>query len=111
MASKTRPAPAGLKLERTQTPGIYKRGGRYVVVYRDPAGHQRKTFARTLAEARDRKAALRADVARGEYRQLSRVGFADYAREWIDAYAGRTSRGISEGTRDDYRATLERDAI
>jgi hypothetical protein len=44
------------KLERTATPGIYKRGGRYCVVFRDPYGRQRKRAARTLAEARELKA-------------------------------------------------------
>jgi hypothetical protein len=63
-------------MERTQTPGIFKRGNRYVVVFRDPAGRQRKRFARTLAEAREAKASLTADVRRGEYRTTSRVTFA-----------------------------------
>ncbi|HET7572130.1 MAG TPA: tyrosine-type recombinase/integrase [Gaiellaceae bacterium] len=103
--------PAGRRLERTSTPGIFKRGSRYVVIYRDPSGRQRKQAARTLAEARDVKAALRADVARGEYRALSRVTFAEYAPRWIDTYAGRTARGFRETTRDEYRRDLERDAI
>jgi integrase len=93
-------------LERTKHPGIYKRGNRYVVVYRDPQGRQRKRFAKTMAEARDLKATLRADVARGEYRQLSRTSFAEYAAEWIASYAGRTSRGLRENTRADYRRQL-----
>jgi integrase len=101
----------GRRLRKTSTPGIFKRGGRYVVVFRDPQGRQRKKSARTLAEARDLKAVLTADVKRGEFRALSKVTFADYANEWIDTYAGRTSRGFREGTRDDYRRTLERDAI
>lgn len=97
---------AGRKLERTRVPGIYRRGGRYVVVYRDPQGRQRKRSARTLAEARDLKATLRADVARGEYRTLSRVTFAEYAREWIASYQGRTSRGFRDTTRDEYARDL-----
>lgn len=94
------------RLERTATPGIYKRGSRYCVVYRDPLGRQRKRSARTLAEARDLKATLTADVRRGEYRTLSKVTFAEYAPEWIRSYAGRTSRGVREATRDDYRKQL-----
>jgi integrase len=99
------------RLVRTGTPGIYKRGSRYVVVHRDPNGRQRKRSARTLAEARDLKAALTADVRRGEYRTLSRVTFADYAAEWIESYQGRTSRGIRPETLDDYRADLEDRAV
>ena len=97
---------ADVRLEKTATPGIYRRGARYVVVYRDPAGRQRKRFARTLAEARDLKATLRADVARGEYRALSKVTFAEYAADWIGTYTGRTSRGIRPETLADYRRAL-----
>jgi len=105
------PFSQGRRLVRTGTPGIYKRGARYVVVFRDTAGRQRKRSARTLAEARDLKAALTADVKRGEYRALSRVTFGDYAAEWIETYTGRTSRGIRPETLADYRADLKRDAI
>src|SRR5919108_3618397 len=94
------------RMQRTATPGIYKRGGSYVIVFRDPQGRRRKRFARTLAEARRVKAANVADVARGEFRQQSSVTFAAYAAEWIDAYTGRTKRGISELTRAEYRRRL-----
>jgi hypothetical protein len=40
-----------LPLERTDAPGIYRRGSRYVVVY-CVEGRQRKQYASTLAEAR-----------------------------------------------------------
>jgi hypothetical protein len=36
-------------LQPTATPGIYRRGGRYVVVLRDRSGRQFKRSARTLA--------------------------------------------------------------
>ncbi len=85
-------------LEKTKTPGIYKREGVYVVVYRDPHGRQRKAFAPTLAEARTVKAARTADVARGEFTQLSRVTFAEYAPQWLSSYKGRTRRGIRPET-------------
>lgn len=98
-------------LRKTATPGIYRRGSRYSVVYRDPGGKQRKRSARTLAEARDLKSALRADIARGEYRALSQVTFAEYAPEWLESYAGRTSRGVREATVRDYRCVIEKRAI
>lgn len=99
------------RLVKTGTPGIYKRGNSYVVVYRDPQGRQRKAFAPTLSAARDLKAEKRADVVRGEYRALSKVSFADYAETWLTTYSGRTSRGIEQATVDDYRKRLEADAI
>jgi hypothetical protein len=40
-----------LPLDRTEAPGIYRRGSRYVVVYR-VEGRQPKQYAGTLAEAR-----------------------------------------------------------
>ena len=98
-------------LVKTKTPGIFKKNNRYVVVFRDTSGRQRKRFARTLAEARDLKAVLTADVRRGEYRTLSKISFEDYAREWIEQYGGRTKRGVREATRDDYRRTLDQRAI
>jgi integrase len=94
------------RLVKTSTPGIYKRGSRYVLIFRDPHGRQRKRSARTLAEARDLKATLTADVKRGEYRALAKVTFADYAAEWIEGYQGRTSRGIRPETLADYRRDL-----
>jgi integrase len=93
-------------LVKTSTPGIFKRGSRYVVIFRDPHGRQRKRSARTLAEARELKATITADVRRGEYRALSKLTFAEYAPEWIASYQGRTSRGIRPETLDDYRADL-----
>jgi hypothetical protein len=102
--------PASRKLVRTSSPGVFQRGRRYVVVYRDPSGRQRKRAARTLAEARKLKASLTTDVARGEYRSVSSVRFCDYWPEWIDSYSGRTSRGFRENTRAEYRRDLEREA-
>jgi len=98
-------------LERTATPGIYKRGGRYVAIYRDPSGQQRKVFARTIKGAKNRRAEKVADVSRGEWRNASRVRFADYATEWIASYQGRTERGVRESTLEDYRDIMEREAI
>ena len=102
---------ASRSLVRTTTPGIFKRGNAYVVVFRDPAGKQRKRSAPTLAAARAVKADVTADVQRGEFRQQSHVTFADHWQPWIDAYAGRTSRGFRESTRDDYRRALETHAL
>jgi integrase len=99
--------PVSRPLERTSTPGVFRRGGRYVVTFRDGSGRSRKRAAATLAEARALKATLTADVHRGEFRETSRVSLADYASEWIDTYQGRTSRGFGEGSRDDYRRALD----
>jgi integrase len=94
-------------LERTSTPGVYKRGGRYTVVFRDSNGRQRRRSAATLAEARALRSSVNADVARGEYRQSSRIRLDQYAEEWLRTYEGRTSRGIRPETIHEYKRDLE----
>jgi integrase len=100
------------KLERTKEPGIYKRGSRFVVMYRDGFGRQHKrSGGATIKEAKDIKARLRADVSRGEDTEVTRDTFAVYATRWIEHYAGRTSKGVRDETRADYKRVLERDAV
>jgi integrase len=96
--------------EKTRYPGIYRRGGRYSYTYADHLGRQRYGSAATLTEARAAKAAASADVARGEFRALSKVTVAEFARSWISSYGGRTKRGINADTLADYRKALELDA-
>ena len=93
--------------ERTSTPGVYRRGSRYVVTYTDPSGRRRKRSAATIAQARLLKSSLVADIARGEFRESSQTRFADYAREWVRTYEGRTSRGIRPETISEYGRDLE----
>jgi integrase len=94
------------KLERTRTPGIFKRGSRYVFSYR-VAGRQHWESYRTLDEARRAKAARQTDIGRGEFEARSRITLHEYAREWIDRYQGRGRRGFRESTREDYRRVLD----
>ncbi|MCU0309033.1 MAG: tyrosine-type recombinase/integrase [Thermoleophilia bacterium] len=98
-------------LVRTSTPGIYKRGQGYVVVFRDPTGRQRKRSAATLAEARALKATLNADVVRGEFREPVSPRFDEYAAQWIRTFRGRTTAGIRPTTLEEYRRDLDRYAI
>ena len=120
MQNKTVPAKRqlALKLERTATPGIYRRHATscqrhgkcncpYVVVTRH-RGKQVKTFHRTLELAREAKG----DRTRSS-RQApeSRRPFDDYAREWVRSCQGRTVRGFDEDTRKSYAAALEAHAV
>jgi integrase len=57
------------------------------------------------------RASLRREHVEDRHREPSGLSFANYAREWIDNYAGRTRKGIREETRVDYRKRLEQDAI
>jgi integrase len=94
------------RLEKTRTPGIFKRGSRYVFSYRVD-GKQRWESCRTIDEARRLKAARATDIERGEFEPRSRVILHEYAREWVERYQGRGRRGFREGTRADYRRQIE----
>jgi integrase len=105
------------KLEKTRTPGIFKRGSRYVFSYR-LEGKQKWESCRTLEEARRAKAARSTDIGRGEFEERSRVTLRAYARDgfeqggskqpaWIERYLGRGRNGFREGTRHEYRRQLD----
>jgi integrase len=95
---------------KTKTPGIYKRGGRYVFSYR-VNGRQRWESCRTLDEARSAKAARLTDIHRGEFSAPSRLTLRDYALEWVERYQGTGKRGFREETRAEYRVLLEKYAL
>ena len=97
-------------MEKTRHAGIYKRGGRYVFSYR-VNGDQRWDSYATLDEARKAKAAKTADLARGEFAELSKLTLHEYAREWIGRYQGTGRRGFREETRAEYAALLEKYAL
>ena len=97
-------------LEKTRTPGIYKRGSRYVFSYR-VNGKQHWESSRTLEEARRAKAARQTDIGRGEFEARSRITLHAYLRDWIERYQGTGRRGYREETRDEDRRLLERHAL
>lgn len=94
-------------LERTSTPGVYKRANRYLFSYR-VGGRQKWESASTERLAKKAKEARLTDIGRGEFSERSRVTLHDYAREWVERYQGRGRRGFREHTRDEYRAILDR---
>jgi integrase len=105
---RTKRNPESRPLVPTKHPGIYKRGGRYVVRFRDHHGKQRQKSARTMREARAIQAETRGDLSKGHYRNVSREPFVRYAEQWVDNYKGRTGRGIRPETLHEYRRDLKR---
>src|SRR5262245_16659230 len=93
---------ASRRLTKTKTPGIYKRGNRYVVVWRYK-GRQHKEYFESLEEAREAKGRR---MGR-ERRKPTRVRVREYAPRWIESYRGRTARGFDESTRREYRREVE----
>jgi integrase len=94
---------AKAKRIHTRYPGVYKVGPRYEWMTRGARG-----MADTLDEARKAKAKAE---ERGPVPAAVRGSFGEYARDWLAAYQGRTSRGFSESTRERYRQSLELYAI
>ena len=105
------------KLDKTNTPGIFRRHSQacprrgrcecsYVVVWRHRGRQHTETY-RTLAEAREAKGNRDA----GERRPVAKVTLEDYFLRWIEAYAGRTARGLTESSRSLYRLTIEQHAL
>lgn len=90
-------------LTKTRTPGVYKRGSRYVVAYRDASGAQRRESAASYELARE----LKRKRDDGD-QPATRVSLREYALEWIERYQGRGRHGFRESTRDGYRADLDR---
>jgi integrase len=97
---------SALKMEKTRTPGVFRRGSRYVVTFRDAQGRQRKESFDTLREAEKAKAARTTAVHEGAYQAANRITLAAYAATWIDSYRGKGGRGIRSNTIDDYRRYL-----
>lgn len=90
----------------TKTPGIYKRGSKYVINYRHE-GKQRWESFRTLAEARKAKSARTTAIDSGEFHEQSRETLHDYITAWIETYQGNGKVAIREGTRAEYRRQIE----
>jgi hypothetical protein len=84
-------ATAGVLLERTSHPGVYRRGGR-----------QRKEFAATFVEARTIKVERDAE-AREERRGPT---LHAYALAWIARHAGSGRDAVREQTRTEYQRLL-----
>lgn len=94
-------------MKKTRYPGIYTRGSRYVIVWRY-RGKQHKESFRTLADAREAQGKRR---QAGERRAHSKASFDEYGATWLSGYSGRTSRGLSDSTRRDYRRSIETYAV
>src|SRR4051794_12125384 len=95
------------KLVKTSTPGIYRRGSRYAVVYRDGEGRQRKEAARTYEDARRLLSTRRASVSDRSYQAQTRERFAAYAEAWVERYQGTGRHGFTDNTRREYRRDLK----
>jgi integrase len=112
--SNTKPtgAPrASLKMEKTSVPGVFKRGTKYVITYRDRTGRQRKESFRTLTEAKKAKTARTASVDDGSYQPTTNLLLHEHAPAWLAAYRGKSGRGFRENTRSDYADLLDHYAL
>ena len=105
-ATRQRPGRYQEALERTPWPGVYRRGSRYVVVYRAD-GRQRKEAAATLAQGRElklRRAAEESNRRRGP--TLSLLAEAGAGPKRLQRWLGHHSAGF---TLDTYGHLIEGD--
>ncbi len=88
-------------LTRTTHPGVYRRGRRYVAVYRRE-GRQHKETVDSFAEARTVKLAGDAEE------RAERLGptLRDHALRWVDGHSGLGHDTVGERTRREYRRLL-----
>ena len=95
-----------LPLESTDVPGVYRRGSKFVAVYR-AGGRQHKESADTLAEAQAIK--LKRDgQARTERRGPT---LNEFSLSWLERYAGSGHDSVRENTRREYRRLLIKFAL
>jgi integrase len=90
-----------LPLEPTDVPGVYRRGSKFVAVYR-AGGRQRKESADTLADAKAIKLARQGEA------RAARQGptLHAFSLGWLDRYAGSGRDSVRENTRREYRRLL-----
>ena len=90
-----------LPLEPTDVPGVYRRGSKFVVVFR-VEGRQHKQAAETMGDARTIK--LQRD---GEARARRRgPTLHEFSLSWLDRYAGTGHDSVRSSTRREYRRLL-----
>jgi integrase len=110
-------------MERTKIPGVYRRGSRYVVTWRDSNGQPRKKSTGTYDAARDLKRKMDQQATDGEEHVPAReqVTLAAYALDLFGAdlqrlargtpapgrYQGRKGGAVRDATKADYRRDLE----
>jgi integrase len=94
-------ATTGVLPKRTAYPGVYRRGSRYVAVYRVD-GRQRKEFAATFAEARTIKLARDAEAREARRGPTLHA----YALAWTRKHAGCGHDAVREQTRVEYQRLL-----
>ena len=84
-------------MQRTRHPGIYKRGSRYVVVWRYRGRQHKESFA-TLSEAREAKGRRQAGDRRPVSASASRITLLNGSRATPDARRGGSRRRAVRNT-------------
>jgi hypothetical protein len=87
--------------------GIFKRGSRYVIVWKHRGRQHRESFP-TLKLAREAKGQRQG----GDKQAASRVGFKDFFSQWIESLCRAHRTGVFSGTtRPEYRRPIEAHAL
>lgn len=95
------------KMETTKTPGVFKRGRRYTITYRDAEGKQRKESAPTYKEACALRVTRLHEVSRGESSLGRQTTLGDLVEDWYRDFSS-AAYGVRERTVRDYRSQMTR---
>jgi integrase len=103
--------PEGIKPIK-ESPGFYRRPGSKTVYFRVGKGERRRWHtAANLPTAKTQRQHLQTDFDRGLSSLDGQARFADYARQLMATYGGRTRKGFLDETREGYLEALERYAF
>jgi integrase len=91
---------------KTSVPGVFKRGGKYVVTYRDRDGRQRKESTRTLREARVLKSRRKVETEGGFKVGGRLIPFHEFAEKWMEDL--NHGPGRRDRTKRDYCRQMEK---
>lgn len=94
---------------KTATPGVFRRGRKYVVTYRDRDGKQRKETVFTLKEAKLLKNQREVEARGGAGLGGRTTLFHDYAERWCSELFEQGAR--RERTSRDYARQMERHVL
>jgi integrase len=79
-------------MQRTRVPGVFQRGTKFVAVYRDPEGKQRKRAFATQTEAAKFKRSQEVAVEQGTFAPDTTMTLHAYYAEWIQTKTRNNTR-------------------
>lgn len=86
--------------------GIYKIGDVYYITIYPKGGQKWVRVGTSIKRARKLKAEMRTDIYRGEYQELKRIRFDEFASKWLENK--RASRRVKSSTLESYELIVRK---